>query len=245
MSSHSTGSEFRSESPRVVFTVAPPSVASWSPSDSSLDTADRSLPPVARSLLSISRMVVQSFADVSSPSIVPTDVSSVTLTRRPTRAPITRSGPSLSHQHRLAGSVVTLGDGCAIPSSCRAGERLQRGRYTGCERSRCVTSVGVSSGPRSRRRQQHTAVLEHCGGISHERLCGVELIVSGERFYLIFPNDNTRSSRSRVLSPTVSTVPRDSWCPVGDCHGSHSPVPSGVPTRTGGFYDRADHPPDV
>ncbi|MDT3434568.1 hypothetical protein [Haloarcula sp. 1CSR25-25] len=31
-------------------------------------------------------MVVQSFADVSSPSIVPTDVSSVTVTRRPTRA---------------------------------------------------------------------------------------------------------------------------------------------------------------
>ena len=159
-----------------------------------------------------------------------------------------RDPHSLSHQHRPAGGVGTPGDGCAIPSSCRAGERLQRGGYTGCERSRCVTSVGVPSSPDSRRRQQHTAVTGYCGGISHERLCGVELMVSGERFYLIFPNDNTRLSRSRVLNPTVSAVqPRTrgtQWATVpavaGLCRVVSGLVPVGFTTgrTTPRTYDR-------
>ena len=160
-------------------------------------------------------------------------------------ARIPRDPASLSHQHRLAGGMRPHGDGCAIPSSCRAGERLQRGGYTGCECSRCVTSVGVPSGPDSRRRQRHTAVTGYCGGISHERLCGVELMLSGERFYLIFPNDNTRLSKSGGSERPVSVFRACLAVARGDCPGSYGAVAGSVPARTGGFYDRADHPPDV
>ncbi len=198
MSSHSTGSELRSESPRVVFTVAPPSVASWSPSDSSLDTADRSLPPVARSLLSSrhgwSVVRRREFAVIVRGCVVShcRSLTQVVYATRPPVAPTQAGGQLGSPDYE-----------CAIPSTCRASDC--NAPDTGCERSH-VSRPSVTHQAPTADDGSNTPPSPDMWGISQERLSDVDLMVSGERFYLIFPNDNTRLSRSRVLSPTVSAL---------------------------------------